>query len=206
MTLKKKLKLFIKNSSCKLGRIIASEKLKNVENFLIENCSDRNAAIIKEHFENLEDDDGHFSRNKMWHLKKKLLPQIPDPPMVKQDENGELVSSPELLLDLYLRTYEDRLKQRDMNPKYLEMLRLKKTLWQHIHEMIKDKKTKPWTMEDLDKVLRKLNKNSICSESAKDVFHFANSQNLCDWLYTLSDFLPIFAGDYCELPCKIWRS
>ena len=79
--------------------------------------------------------------------------------MVKQDENGKLVNSPEELLELYLRTYKDRLKHRGMNPKYFDMKKLKEKLWKNINKLIKERKTSPWTMENLDVVLRNLKNN-----------------------------------------------
>ena len=46
--------------------------------------------------------------------KQKFLPRPLDPPMAKIDESGLLITSPNLIKELYLKTYKHRLRSRQI--------------------------------------------------------------------------------------------
>ena len=52
---------------------------------------------ILQHSEDMSNMDGAFSNNKMWNLKKKVMPRIKEPATAKKDANGLLVTNPEML-------------------------------------------------------------------------------------------------------------
>ena len=52
-----------------------------------------------------------------------------DPPMTKYDTNGNLITSHAALKNLYLTTYQNRLRHREMKPEYLDIYFLKAELW-----------------------------------------------------------------------------
>lgn len=79
--------------------------------------------------------------------------------MAKRDSNGNLITSPDLLLSLYLDTYKDRLRHRQMKDDLLETFNLKSTLWQSILKFINGRKSEPWVMSKLDQVLSKIKNN-----------------------------------------------
>ena len=117
------------------------------------NCRER------DHLKEIEIGDGKFSRIGFWKVKKKLFPQVQDSPMAKKNEDGLIITSPNLLKDLYLRTYSHRLRQREMKPEYLDVFCLKMELWESRLDELKQQKSKPWSKKDLDKVLKSLKNN-----------------------------------------------
>ena len=58
----------------------------------------------------------------MWKLKNQLVPKERDPPMVKMDNQGNLITAPEALRKLYLGTYVERLKHREIKVNFLVTL------------------------------------------------------------------------------------
>ena len=64
-----------------------------------------------------------------WKLKRKLCPCKNDPPTIKQDKSGNLISAPAALKQLYLDTYSERLKHRKIKPEFSEIFNLKNELW-----------------------------------------------------------------------------
>ena len=159
LNLKLEIKRFLKNNTSKIGKAIAEAKLDEVEHFLDEQCGKKNAETVKNHVSKMETMEGNFCQLGMWKIKRKLCPQIPDPPMAKLDENGSLVTAPNLLKDLYLRTYVNRLSHRKMKPEYNDIYCLKMELWSSRLKLLKNTKTPSWKMEHLDTVLKSLKTN-----------------------------------------------
>ena len=157
--LKTRLQIFLKNCSCLIGRKIAGEKLNEIENFLNENCSARNAETVKAFIHSAENEDGNFSQLKLWKLKQKLCPKPHDPPMAKKDDKGNLITSPELLKNLYLKTYQDRLRSREMKIELSDIFFLKEELWASRLIELRNQTTPPWTKKQLKKALNSLKKN-----------------------------------------------
>jgi hypothetical protein len=122
------LKTFLLNNSCKIGTIIAQNKLNEIENLLTVKFSDVCAATIKEQVGQIETLDGKFSQIVFWKIKRKLCPQLPDPPMAKKNEAGILITNPNLLKKLYLETFKHRLRQREMKTEYMDVFFLKTEL------------------------------------------------------------------------------
>ena len=135
--MKTKLQIFIKNTKCKLGKLIGQNKLVEIEELISSNMSAKNAKLIKDHIQELKDSNGEFSNGKMWQLKKKLFKRGRDPPSAKRDENGQLITSYNELLSLYLRTFQQRLRHRDINPELEDMLEMKNSLWSNILSLLK---------------------------------------------------------------------
>ena len=157
--LKIQLKIFLKNCNCDTEKKIAEDKLNEVERFLIDNCAAKNAETVKGYISDTQNEEGNFSQLKLWKLKQKLCPKVPDPPMAKRDENGTLLTAPELLKDLYLRTYKNRLRNRDMKKELMDVFFLKEELWLSRLEELKVKKTSAWTRQELRKALKSLKNN-----------------------------------------------
>ena len=110
MKLKANLKIFLKSKKCTHGEVIAKAELEAIEIFLTETCATRNAELIKNHLGEMESIEGKFCQVNLWKLKNKLCPKPSDPPMGKKDELGMLITAPNLLKELYMRTYQNRLK------------------------------------------------------------------------------------------------
>ena len=73
--------------------------------------------MITENVKDINDIDGQFNTNRMWKLKRKVLNRGSEPISAKKDVDGKMVTNPDLLKTLYLDTYVDRLRNREMNPK-----------------------------------------------------------------------------------------
>ena len=81
-----------------------------------------------------------------------------DPPKAKVDKDGNLVTAPNLLRKLYLETYINRLKHRKMKKDLLDIYDLKMDLWSSRLTVLNNRKTSPWTRENLDSALSSLKK------------------------------------------------
>ena len=92
-------------------------------------------------------------------MKKKLNPQTADPPTGKRDEWGTMITSPNLLRALYLQTYTQRLRERDMKPELMDIFFLKSELWKSRLEELMQNKSEPWKLKELNKVLKSLKNN-----------------------------------------------
>ena len=159
LKLRIQLKIFLKNSTCSTEKKIAEEQLEEVERFLTENTAAKNVATVKEYIKYVETEEGNFSQLKLWKLKQKLCPKAPDPPMAKRDEKGSLITAPELIKSLYLRTYEKRLRNREMKKELLDVYFLKEELWQSRLKELRIKKTAPWNRTQLREALKSLKNN-----------------------------------------------
>ena len=158
--LKKLLKIFLLNNiECNSARTLAQEKLNDIEESLEEETATVNANTVKEHIESMETVDGNFSNLGFWKLKRKLIPFFEEPVMAKKDKYGNIITAPEALKKLYVETYTERLRNRDMSPELMNIYFLKKELWECRNEEMKYKKTDAWNHKDLDVVIRSLKNN-----------------------------------------------
>ena len=80
----------------------------------------RNAEIVRNYVKDLDSASGNFSQLGLWKLKRELCRPQGDPPTAKLDKNGSLITSPNLLKKLYLDTYTDRLRNREIKPELLD--------------------------------------------------------------------------------------
>ena len=163
MNMKSKLESFILNNKCKFAHEVAKRKIDEIEELLIEEVADRNAKIVEEHVEQMEEHDGAFSNLGFWKLKQKLCPSLQDPPMAKKDKTGNFITSQEGIKNLYIEEYKSRLKNRNMKPELLELYWLKTELWLSRLKDIKKVKTNPWSIKDLEAILKAL-KNNKCMD------------------------------------------
>ena len=154
--MKSKLNIFLQTSQCKKSIKIAHIKIGSLDQKIKELSSVRNVQIVEDYIRNLECDE-KFSHCGMWKLRKKLHPSKQmDPPMAKLDKDGNLITAPPLIRKLYLETYVDRLRHREMNTEFVELFHLKNELWKRQLELLRLKKSPIWTINDLNKVLKKL--------------------------------------------------
>ena len=79
--------------------------------------------------------------------------------MAKRDKSGNIVTAPEAIKNLYIDTYMDRLRNRDMKLELMDIYFLKMKLWDTRNEDLKSKKTKLWNLNDLDAAIKSLKNN-----------------------------------------------
>ena len=113
---------------------------------------------IDEQIGNLQTINGSFSNHGMWKVKAKFLSRHHDPPMAKNDQHGNLITARGPLKKLYLDTYVHRLRNREINREYQDILILKSALWSERLESLKESKTPDWSISDLDKVIKSITK------------------------------------------------
>ena len=119
---------------------------------------------VNEYLRTLKSEKGGFTHHGMWKLKSKLCPRATDPPTAKIDKAGNLVTSPEKLLSLYLETYSDCLSHREMKG-YEGIFQLKNELWEARFKKCLENKTEDWTQDEFYVVLKSLkNGKSMVNE------------------------------------------
>ena len=140
-------------------KTILSQKIEDLEEEIGTDICDKNAAKVREYISETNAPEGKLSQTGFWKLKSKLFPRPSDPPMAKRDEYGNLVTAPSELKKLYAATYKHRLRHRKMKAEYKDILILKNQLWIRRLCNLKQKVTHPWTIGNLNKVLKSLKNN-----------------------------------------------
>ena len=157
---RRELKVFLKNNKCTEDvQETTKLEIEEIEAELAVEVADKNAKFVNEVLENVEDEEGRLNHTGFWKIKKKLVPMSMDPPMAKKDKKGNLVTAPAALKNLYLETYQERLRQRKMKEELEDVLCLKTELWQSRLSMMKNVRTKPWSLKNLEDVLKNLKNN-----------------------------------------------
>ena len=75
----------------------------------------------------------------------------------QKDEGGNLIAAPLSLKKLYIETYKKRLEHRLMKDEYKDIYELKTLLWDLRFNEVKQVKSSPWKVSNLQKILRGLN-------------------------------------------------
>ena len=81
------------------------------------------------------------------------------PPIAKKDKYGNVITNQGALKDLYLETYTERLKHRQIKEESEDIFKLKSLLWKKRLSILKTVETRPWTPNDLGKLIKKLKRN-----------------------------------------------
>ena len=153
------LKNSLSTTNCRLAACIVENKIKHIQNEIYELCAENNAAKINKIIKGSSTTDGNFSQISYWKLKKSILPKEIDPPTAKKDAQGNLITSSRALKKLYLDTYINRLSPNPEEIEMEELNSLKEQLWIYRQKQLKQKKSRPWTMEELEKALSDLKSN-----------------------------------------------
>ena len=85
------------------------------------------------------------------------------------DDHGNIVTSPNGIEKIALETYKKRLENRPMKDNLKGIQEEKENLCKIRLEIAKRTKTAPWTMDNLDAVLKYLKRNK-----SRDPFGYAN--------------------------------
>ena len=126
---------------------IIENEIEELDKKISDECAKENSEIIKNHTRNVCTIEGTFSSNAMWKLKKKIFKKAYELPTAKKNAEGMLITNPEMIRNMYVQTYQERLAHKNIKP-YLSNL-----------EMIKDElftlrmsksilsKSKDWTIK-----------------------------------------------------------
>ena len=140
-------------------------KIKNriieVENKIEIEMGDENLSEIVKTLRYLGGNErqlGPNGRKQLWKILKEKYPTkiTPAVPIGKKDRRGNVITNYEGLKQLYLETYTHRLRNRPINPELHDLQQMKMKLFDLRLELSEFKKSKVWTIEDLEDVLKAL--------------------------------------------------
>jgi hypothetical protein len=131
-----------------------SAEMEAKDKLIAEKIWERNRAVIVEQISEMSDASCNLSRVKMWKIKKKICPKNEvTPPVAKFWKSGY---NQDQLKALYINTYKDRLRHRDMNPNICYLRDLKEFLFRERFQLSKLRKSEEWTAENLLQVQKSL--------------------------------------------------
>ena len=172
-SLKQKLK-----SSTDEQRIDIECQINNIEEDIADSISDEFKNELESNLKSIGGDTQSISgsgRIKLWQVLKKHYPKnIQSPPVGKKDESGNMITNHEALKKLYFQTYQQRLRNRPIKEELEEFKSLKEELFELRLKIAQSSKSKPWTMDDLNRILDKLkpgkarDPNGWCTEIFKE--------------------------------------
>ena len=142
----------------------AEEDVKQLENKLTEVekkvstlTADENRKKVVDNFELLSNTDGSTNTNGLWNLKRKVFPKNAETlPFAKKNFEGRMITSQKELKTLYLETFSHRLRHRPVKQSFRYLQSLKEELCYKRLEIVKNRKSKDWTIQQLKKVLSSL--------------------------------------------------
>ena len=153
------LKADLLGTRCKLLATILNQKIQEIGDYLSNEIGDKNAQKMTEQISSLTLGEGGLTQTGFWRMKRKICPKNTDPPLAKRNENGDLITSPSNLKQLYLDTYRHRLRHRTMDSKHLDIFYLKTELWARRFEDLKVKVSNPWSIRQFEKAIKSLKKS-----------------------------------------------
>ena len=139
---------------------------------------------------------GCFNSNEAWKLKKKIFPKCSDPPFAVLDTQKNLVTDTEGILNVMKDEFKFRLRNRQINPEYQELLELKEYLCHLRLQITKSKQYNKWEMKDLERAIAKL-KNNKCRDPhghINELYHHMGKdglKSLLDMLNHIKDAIMI---------------
>ena len=140
------------------------EELLKLELAVAEKCEDINRKRVIENFGDLGGRNGDLKHQGIWNVKRKYFPKItPSLPMGKKNIKNRLITNPNELKELYLKTFKHRLRHRPAQPGFEGLLDTQEELFKMRLEEAKKNKSEDWTMKDLDDSLKAL-KNGKCRD------------------------------------------
>ena len=140
------------------------EEIIELEARIAEKCEEVNRKKVMDNFKNIGGNEGNLSHQGVWKVKKKYFPKIkPSLPVGKKNLKGQLITNPEEQKELYLDTFQYRLRQRPAQPGYESYLELQEELFNLRLELARMNETPLWTMNDLNDALHSL-KNGKCRD------------------------------------------
>ena len=141
-------------------KIKIEERIYQIEQDISNEISEEYVKEIIDTLIKLGGDDQNLNgsgRKMLWKILKRKYPkQISPIPVGKKDKAGNMISNHEGLKKLYLDTYIHRLRNRPMKEELNEMKTLKDELFKIRMNLASSNKSLPWTMEDLELVLKNL--------------------------------------------------
>ena len=136
------------------------EMIKNIEKTIANMEAFENREFIKKHFGKFSEDPEAINLQEMWKVLKKINPKHGKAiPIAKKNHIGKLISSPKEIKKLLGKEYKQRLRPRPTRPDLGNIKRRRQLIFDMQLRIASSNKSLPWTMSDLDTVLRGLKNN-----------------------------------------------
>ena len=132
------------------------DEINKIEENISEEQRQKQLDKVREHLNIITDADGNVNTTGAWKLRKKIFPKPPEQLSSKKDKDGNLITNPDKIKEIYLQAYTDRLKHREILPGLEKLKTLREQLFYQRLSKCKINISPPWTMQQLDKVLSKL--------------------------------------------------
>ena len=173
---RRKMKIEIGNATTARKRHDLEDKLHKIEKEISDKCETKNCSLIEDQIHDITNKDGSTNNAGVWRLRKKLFPKPAEHMCGKKDRQGNLITNPTMLKQLYLDAYTERLEHRKMIPELLKLKTLREELFQQRLQLSKSNKSPMWTMDDLDKVLSRLKSKKAADPTglANEIFMLKN--------------------------------
>ena len=111
-----------------------------------------------------------MSSGKLWKIKKEIFPKNREPKTAMKDpKSGNLLTSNEKINEAALNVFKERLKNTEIKEHLKPLKDAKEKLCEKVLKVAAANKTPPWTMKDLEVVLKNLKK-----QKARDPYDLAN--------------------------------
>lgn len=150
-------KLFDKRRKLRLSDSATStRKLEKDEKLLGLICSKKYVDIIEGETKDINCEIGGMNSGKLWQMKRKLCSKGNDPPSVMLNKDGILVTSNSELKTSALETFSKGFERNPIKTGLEGLEETNKKLFEEKLKIAQSKKMEPWSMKDLETVLKKL--------------------------------------------------
>ena len=129
----------------------------HLDGLIAKECEEENRKKIIENFKDMDGNEGNLNHQGVWQVKRKQFPKIqPTLPVGKKNVQGQIITNPEELKDLYLDTFKFRLRHRPARPGFEDYMEVQEELFNMRLKLAEGKKTPAWEMNDLEEALASL--------------------------------------------------
>ena len=137
---------------------VSIKKLEKVIEAIAENAESNYNKVVEE-LKAMNADGGKINSQKFWKLKKKIFKKSRDPPVAMFNKNGELLTNRKDIEDRAVEAYTERLKPNKIVEHLESYQDIENKLCETRLKLTKLNKTEPWTIPDLDQVIKDLDKD-----------------------------------------------
>ena len=114
-------------------------------------------------------DETKVNTQAFWKIKKKMCPKQKEPPVAMKDKHGNLITSEKAIQERVLEVFSERLKPNKMKENIKHMEETTNKLCESRLKATKLNKSEKWTIDDLEEVLKELEK-----DKSRDALGHAN--------------------------------
>ena len=138
----------------------SKEEAKELEEELADKYAEGIFKLIKTEIENIKHEKGGLNSGNLWKLKNKLNKKYPAPPTAMKDEHGNLLTGKKEILEHTVQYYKKVLEHRPIKAHLTEHQKDREELSKKRMKLASQNTTEPWSIEDLDIVLKGLKQTS----------------------------------------------